>query len=755
MDHSRVTAALNGERMLAFALLGTASALAFTAWIGVDVSTQLWLAGTLIVFLIGARRYCGSGWLRLLYLGVIVFLMMRYLFWRTFSTLGWHDPFSFAGMLLLYGAEVYAVGLGLLSVVVTLRPIDRKPAPWPDDSRVLPTVDVLIPTYDEDPALVETTLIAARNMEYPPDKLRIHLLDDGGTTQKCTDSDPARAAAARARQAALMALCTELGANYLTRARNEGAKAGNLNAGLARTDADLVVVFDADHVPTVDFLKKTVGHFLLDTDLFLVQTPHFLINPDPVERNLEVFSRMPAENEMFFRVTQRGLDFWNAAFFAGSAAVLRRRCLVEVGGLAGVSLTEDAETALELHARGYRSRYVSEPLVSGLAPESFDGFVRQRMRWATGMLQILLLKNPLRRQGLSVWQKLCYFTSCLYWLFPFARVVFLVAPLLFLLFGLHIYNASVAEIFAYTVPHYWASLRMASYQYGKVRWPFASTLYELLQSLFSLQALLAVLRNPRSPTFAVTPKREHHADDFVSPLAQPFYLMFALLLVGAAAGVWRYVMVPADQHMVLVVGFWHGINLLLMVAALGVIAELRQRRTEPRLPANLAGTLTIGGTVHACTIDDLSLSGARVSLQTPLALADGARGVLDVEGATRNSVLPIRVAQSLGTRIGIAFVRDALAERQEIVRLVRGDSARWRAIWDRHDPPIGALGSLVKLVSAGIPQLRRHGRHLAALLMTRLPGRARAGTPATAADRRERAQVTPEAANATAKAAAA
>ncbi len=164
-------------------------------------------------------------------------------------------------------------------------------------------------------------------MDYPRDKLSVYLLDDGGTDQKCNSDNPVTAHAARARRAELQKLCADLGVHYLTREKNVHAKAGNLNAALPKTSGDLVAVFDADHAPTRDFLVRTVGHFADDPRLFLVQTPHFFLNPDPVERNLSLFEKMPSENEMFYGVIQRGLDKWNATFFGGSAALLRRAAL--------------------------------------------------------------------------------------------------------------------------------------------------------------------------------------------------------------------------------------------------------------------------------------------------------------------------------------------------------------------------------------------------------------------------------------------
>ena len=127
---------------------------------------------------------------------------------------------------------------------------------------------------------------------------------------------------------------------------------------------------------------------------------------------------------MFYAGIQPGLDFWNASFFCGSAAILRRKYLLEVGGIAGDTITEDAETALGLHGKGYNSAYFFKPLIIGLTPETFDDFIVQRSRWAQGMIQIFLLKNPLFQKGLTFFQRLCYFNTCFFWFFGFCPVYF-------------------------------------------------------------------------------------------------------------------------------------------------------------------------------------------------------------------------------------------------------------------------------------------------------------------------------------------
>jgi hypothetical protein len=87
---------------------------------------------------------------------------------------------------------------------------------------------------------------------------------------------------------------------------------------------------------------------------------------------------------MFYAVTQRGLDKWNGSFFCGSAALLRRQALDEAGGFSGITITEDCETAFELHSRGWTSAYVDKPLIAGLQPDTLTDFIGQRVGLVPG-----------------------------------------------------------------------------------------------------------------------------------------------------------------------------------------------------------------------------------------------------------------------------------------------------------------------------------------------------------------------------------
>jgi cellulose synthase (UDP-forming) len=392
------------------------------------------------------------------------------------------------------------------------------------------------------------------------------------------------------------------------------AKAGNLNSGMLRTNGDLVVVFDADHAPERGFLQETVGYFSQDPNLFLVQTPHFFSNADPIEHNLDTFTNMPSENEMFYGKIQKGLDRWNASFFCGSAAVLRREALEEVGGFSGITITEDCETALELHSRGWNSIYVDKPMIAGLQPETVSSFIGQRSRWCRGMVQILLLKNPLLKAGLSFAQRICYLSSSLFWFFPFVRAVFVFAPLLFILFNMKIFVASSEDFIAHTVTYLIVGELIRNYLYGSVRWPWMSEIYEYVQSVYLFRAIISVILQPRRPTFNVTAKGQSTAGDRLSELSLPYFVIFAILAFTLGVSVYRYSTEPEISGLLMIVGAWNFLNLLIAGAGLGVITERRNVVEGIELPTNTKVDLTFGEKTWAGSVLRASAAGATVQL---------------------------------------------------------------------------------------------------------------------------------------------
>ncbi|PQO22991.1 cellulose synthase catalytic subunit (UDP-forming) [Rhodobacteraceae bacterium WD3A24] len=643
---------------------------------------------------------------RFVLLAIASVIVLRYWMWRLLNTLPeLDDPLSFAAAAGLFAVETYAIAVFFLSSFITADPIKRALPPRVE-ARDLPTVDVLVPSYNEPVEMLSVTLSAAKNMYYPPNKRNVVLCDDGGTDERCNDADPAKAEAARRRRRELQQLCNDLGVTYSTRARNEHAKAGNMSAALEKLDGELVVVFDADHVPARDFLARTVGFFVEDPDLFLVQTPHFFINRDPIERNVGLHGLCPPENEMFYHKIHRGLDRWGGAFFCGSAAVIRRRALDEAGGFSGETITEDAETALDIHARGWKSLYVDHAMIAGLQPETFASFIQQRGRWAAGMMQMLMLKNPLFRSGLSITQRLCYINSMGFWLFPVVRMTFLLAPLLYLFFGLEIFVATIEEVAVYMTSYMLISFMVQNATFARVRWPLISEIYESAQAPYLFTAIIRTMLKPRGASFKVTAKDEVLAEDFLSPIYGPLLITFGLLGAGIAALGIRWALYPGDHNILLVVGGWAVFNFLLMGAAIASVAERQQRRSVPRVEMEVPAQVYWGEkgekSVNAVILD-ASTGGCRVALQpapgrSPRELSELEEGgmiwiipIFEQAPQLENPVLleilkvmPGRGGIVLGTRY---HPEQDMRVRETVAHLIFGDSANWETIRKSRNRP--------------------------------------------------------------------
>ncbi|MCJ2032793.1 UDP-forming cellulose synthase catalytic subunit [Methylobacterium sp. J-068] len=677
----------------------------------VGTGAQLALCAGAGAGMVGLWLFCPKhGWSRMAFLALGSLVVVRYVYWRLSGTLpGLDDPIGLGLGLVLVAAELYCVLILSVSLIINADPLERAEAPAQPDA-ALPSIDVLVPSYNESTEILAVTLAASLNLDYPADKLTVWLLDDGGTDQKCFDADVGKAEAARTRRAALQALCRALGARYLTRERNEHAKAGNLNNGLKASSAEIVLVLDADHAPFRSFLRETVGLFSTDPRLFLVQTPHVFLNPDPVERNLRTFGRMPSENEMFYAITQRGLDKWNGSFFCGSAALLRREALDAVNGFSGITITEDCETAFELHARGWTSAFVDKPLIAGLQPETFADFIGQRTRWCQGMFQIMLLKNPLTKAGLKPIQRLGYLSSMAYWFFPLPRLIFMLAPLLHIFFDVKMFVSSLDEALAFTATYVVANMMIQNYLYGRVRWPWISELYEYVQGVHLARAIVSVLVSPRTPGFNVTAKGVSLETDHLSPLSWPFFAIFGALAAGCATATWRYLYEPGVTSLMLVVGLWCLFNLVIAGVALGVVAERRQPERCPSLPVSRRGRVAIGGQSFAVEVQRASSDGCTLrradGAPWPAAVTD--LGTLDLQPRRDGAALaplPFRPrAAAKGEVCPVAFEAMHSGTYRTLAELMYGDAAPLRDFLQGRRRHKTLLGGSLRFLAWGITE---------------------------------------------------
>jgi len=692
---------------LLFWALGTA-VLIYVASIDLYAYEQFLLGLVAIVSLIVMRWYYmrtmhKTSPLRLSRLVMMViagFLSIHYLAWRIQFSIPWNEGLiSLILSFVLLGAEIMAVALYFMGAVVNMHPLWREPKPIDLTRPDLPTVDVFVPTYDEQPSLLRTTLLAALSLDYPKEKLNVYLLDDGGTDAKCAQEGES-GALARKRRETMQALCRDVGANYLTRADNQKAKAGNINAALLHTRGEIVVVFDSDHVPTVDFLRLTVGTMMSDAKIALVQTPHFMINRDPIEKNLRTSPLMPGEGEMFYSLNLRGMDNWQAGFFCGSGALLRRSALEKIGGICTQTLVEDAETSLELLNHGYRTAYIHRPMLAGLNPESMRSYVIQRQRWASGMVQLLRKKSPFQMKNLNFMQSLSYFNCISFWLFSLARQVFLVAPILALLFGAVFFAAPPREIVLYAVPYLIALVLILNVLFGRIRWLFVSDVYEFVTSTYIAGSVFKTLLWPRKPRgFNVTQKGEAFERDLIlSGMATFVYAVVAIQVVASIYGL--YLMFygnPEIFYQALIALGWNTYNMIFTLSSLGTLVERRERRRRPRVGINEIAQVRIDGSKVPCQIVDMSEDGARIRLPKWVETVRKQEGELhfsaiENKDATLTRLIShmphvqVRISNSQhvnhngdeSTMLGVVFGYRNMEERRLVVNYVYGDSERWR-----------------------------------------------------------------------------
>ncbi|MEA3228102.1 MAG: UDP-forming cellulose synthase catalytic subunit, partial [Campylobacterota bacterium] len=614
-------------------------------------------------------------------------VVLRYLYWRFTSSIVYDGFFDYIAALLLLFAEIIAIGIYLLGVFTSMSILNRKPIDLIEyDISEYPTVDVLVPTYNEPFDMIEKTLLASLAFDYPKDRFNVFLCDDGGTDQKCYDKDPVKAQEARYRRRYLIEFCNRAGVTYLTREKNEHAKAGNLNSALDYIDSDLILVLDTDHIPAPQFLQRTVGWFNKDEKMFLVQTPHAFYNADPIERNLKIFGTSISENDMFYRYILLGHDFWESAFFCGSAAVLRRKYIDEVGGIAGDTITEDAETAIKLHNRGYKSAYINEPMVRGLQAEDFASLVLQRIRWTQGMVQLFLLKNPFMSKKLKWYQMVSYASASFFWFFALSRVIFFLAPLMYMFFGLKIYSANDIEMIAYVIPHIIMAVMMSYFMYSSVRNPFFSEIYETALSFFTLPAIIQAIWNPYNPTFKVTPKGADISQTYVSEYAIPFVLMIILVSLGFVVGAIKLYLYPEEATIIFMTAFWNFLNLLLLVTAVGVTSEKGDIRKSIRVLLDKECFMIIDGKKYVATIIDISEDGMSIepiyAKDKEVLLTDADSIEIALHGLNGELFeIPSTFLRSFKWGEVLIFkfkdMRYNLALRQKIVLLIYGNSTIW------------------------------------------------------------------------------
>jgi cellulose synthase (UDP-forming) len=702
-------------RVLRFSILaGGVLFLGFAGTLSMSWQHQYFLALLTLAIAIWMNHGSRSHLVTLTLVLLSAYSTFRYGFWRVSTVIAFlRDPAANWSLLdavfvcLLLLAEGFAFMVLALGYMQVLWPLRRSPVPLPDDPDDWPAVDLLIPTYSEPLSVARCTALAAMNIDWPADKLHVYILDDG-------------------RREEFRAFAEEAGIGYISRQDNRNAKAGNINHALEQLDSPFVALFDCDHVPTRSFLQVTMGWMLRDPKLAVLQTPHHFYSPDPFERNLDQFHRTPGEDELFYGVVQDGNDFWNATCFCGSCAVLRRSALDQVGGLAVETVTEDAHTSLRMQMRGWNTAYINIPQAAGLATERLSAHVRQRIRWARGMVQILRIENPLLARGLKPAQRLCYFNAMAHFLFALPRLIFLTAPLIYLVFGMTSIPGFWAAIVAYALPHLVLANLTTSRIQGEHRHSFWDQIYETVLAPHILLPTLLAMISPRRGGYNVTPKGGVVEKPFFDArIARPFLLLLAFNLFGVLCAIPRAVQFPTwavpawlsfvnwpaqiysgNQWGIIAVNvLWALFNMAILGVATAVASESQQRRQTVRVTMAVPSDVILGdGSMIQGITADLSGGGVRTRVDhaVKVAVGDQIKFVFPLLDGT--ATLPATIIGMDGSELRARFNPLSLQEDEALTMLLYSRADAWlnQDKSPETDRPLRSMGRILKLSLRGL-----------------------------------------------------
>ncbi len=465
------------------------------------------------------------------------------------------DVVLFASLTLVFGHRLFMDAFSWI-VAWGMRREDTPPRPEPG-LRVA-FITTFVPS-SEPLDMLRTTLPAMLAVDYPHDTW---VLDEGGVDE-------------------VRELCDELGVHYFSRS---GVRRYNLVAGpyTAKTkggnhnawydsvadDYDIVAQIDTDFIPRHDFLTRTLGHFR-DPRIGFVGTPQVYGNGD------ESFVARGASQQQysFYGPLLRGLASRGHANMIGANHIVRVAALREVGLYAG-HLTEDLLTGMRLHASGWRSTYVSEPLAVGEGPVTWQAYFNQQTRWAFGCMDILRWHTPRLVRSMGRRQAALYVALQQHYFSGLAAALGLVLLVLYFAAGVAPASVGLVEMLLWVTPLVVArqavTLWLQRFNPDPARdrgWHLAGRYMSVVTAPVYFLAAIGVLRQKRL-VFKVTPKGAGQRDRTPLAMIAP-HALIGIVAVGCLAS--AYVTGRTSIPML----FWAGLNALVMLSFLVVVLVTR------------------------------------------------------------------------------------------------------------------------------------------------------------------------------------
>ncbi|MCA5012286.1 MULTISPECIES: glycosyltransferase [unclassified Enterococcus] len=388
-----------------------------------------------------------------------VIIQMIYLSWRLIYTIPSGSISERIAGSLLYLAEFMGFVQAFTLVFLFWTPYKRKEKTL-DALEKLPTVDILVATYNENIEILERTVVGCLSIDYPKERLNIYLCDDGN-------------------RSIVKKLAEKHHIGFIARPTHEHAKAGNLNYALTQTSGQIIVTQDADMVPKREFLQRTLGYFS-DKKVGFIQTPQTFFNSDIFQHNLYLDSEINNEQDFFMRSLEEGKDRFNAVLYVGSNALFQREALESIGGFTTGVITEDMATGLLLQNNGWQGVFVNETLASGLSPETLGDYVKQRDRWGRGNVQVIKKYTLQKLKNLSFIQKWFYLDGVMYWYSGMYKLIYLMSPFLYLVFDIASLKTTLTQLIVFWLPAFLSGSLMYKTVARKKYNSFISNIYELV-----------------------------------------------------------------------------------------------------------------------------------------------------------------------------------------------------------------------------------------------------------------------------------
>ena len=298
------------------------------------------------------------------------------------------------------------------------------------------TVDILTTACPGEPhKMIIDTLEAAQAITYPH------------TTYLCDEGD----------DPVLKQACQRLGVIHVTRTEKDNAKAGNINNALRQAKGEICVILDPDHIPMPAFLDRVLPYFE-DEQIGYVQVVQAYYN-----KHESIVAYGAAEQTYhFYGPMMMSMDTYGTAQAIGANCTFRRAALDSIGGHAP-GLAEDMHTAMQLHAKGWKSRYIPEVLARGLVPATIAAYYKQQVKWSRGTFDLLFHVYPKICSKLTWRQKIHYFVLPLYYLFGLVGLVDLIIPAASLYTGEYPWNVSMGAFLLHFVPVIGMSILIRQY----------------------------------------------------------------------------------------------------------------------------------------------------------------------------------------------------------------------------------------------------------------------------------------------------